>query len=230
MSTVKYKTEHLKKLTCVAMFCALAYIVSFCFPIKVSFLTFDAKDSIIAIGGMFFGPLSAAVMSVIVPFLELLTNSDTGLYGFIMNFLSSAAFSITASLVYKYKRKMSGAIIGLSFSVMITTAVMLLANLLITPIYARYVGFPLDIVKEIPRLILPFNLTKSIMNASLVLLLYKPFTNALRASKLIASSGNRQKSSKKTTILTFTAAIILLAAAIIVYLVVLKGDFLFIKK
>lgn len=210
------------------MFCSLAYIVSFCFPIKVEFLTFDAKDSIIAIGGMFFGPLSAAAMSVIVPILEM-PSSSTGFYGLIMNFLSSAAFSITASLVYKYRRKMSGAIIGLSLSVIVTTAIMLVANIFITPIYAAYVGFPIDIYKELPRLILPFNLTKAVMNASLVLLLYKPLTNALRASKLITGSEAVKSSSKKTTILTLVAAVALLIAAIIVYLVVFKADFKFFK-
>ena len=81
MNTVKQRFEHIKKLTCIAMFCSLAYIVSFCFPIKVEFLTFDAKDSIIAIGGMFFGPLSAAAMSVIVPILEM-PSSSTGFLWF----------------------------------------------------------------------------------------------------------------------------------------------------
>ena len=124
---------------------------------------------------------------------------------------------------------MSGAIIGLSLSVIVTTAIMLVANIFITPIYAAYVGFPIDIYKELPRLILPFNLTKAVMNASLVLLLYKPLTNALRASKLITGSEAVKSSSKKTTILTLVAAVALLIAAIIVYLVVFKADFKFFK-
>lgn len=231
-STMKNNNSNLKKikkLCAVSMLCALAFVVSFCFPIKVQFLTFDAKDAIIAIGGMFFGPLAALCMSLTVPFLEFLSVSDTGLYGLIMNFLSSAAFSVTASLVYKYRRKMNGAVLGLSLSVVVTTAVMLLANLIITPIYARYVGFPLDIIKELPRLILPFNLTKTVLNASLVLLLYKPFTQALKATKLVPM-GSSKKLSAKTTAITICAAVLLLIASIAVYVLVLGGSFSFFGK
>lgn len=209
------------------MFCALAYIVSFCFPIKVQFLTFDAKDAIIAIGGMFFGPVAAVVMSLIVPFLEFISFSDTGIYGFIMNFLSSAAFSVTASLVYKYKRKMSGAIIGLISAVFAMTSIMMVANLLITPFY---VSMPRETVaRMIPTLLLPFNLTKAVLNSGLVLLLYKPFTTALRATKLVPK-GSGNKMSPLVTVLTFLAATALLIGAVLIYIVVLRGSFSFFGK
>ncbi|MBE6588137.1 MAG: ECF transporter S component [Ruminococcaceae bacterium] len=224
MNNTSKTTEKIKKICAIALLCALAFAVSFCFPIKVQFLTFDAKDAIIAIGGMFFGPLAALSMSIIVPFLEFLTLSDTGIYGLIMNFLSSAAFSITASLVYKYKRKMSGAVIGLCASVFITTAVMLLANYFITPIYAKFVGFPLDIVEVLPKLILPFNLTKSVLNSALVLLLYKPFTTALKATTLVPKGSTSNTTSSKVTVITAATAIILLAAALLIYLTVLGGS------
>ena len=124
---------------------------------------------------------------------------------------------------------MNGAVLGLSLSVVVTTAVMLLANLIITPVYARYVGFPLDIIKELPRLILPFNLTKTVLNASLVLLLYKPFTQALKATKLVPM-GSSKKLSAKTTAITICAAVLLLIASIAVYVLVLGGTFSFFGK
>jgi hypothetical protein len=104
-----------------------------------------------------------------------------------------------------------------------------LANLIITPIYARYVCFPLDIIKELPRLILPFNLTKTVLNASLVLLLYKPFTQALKATKLVPM-GSSKKLSAKTTVITICAAVLLLIASIAVYVLVLGGSFSFFGK
>lgn len=227
MNTVSKSSERIKKLACVAMFCALAYIVSFCFPIKVQFLTFDAKDAIIAIGGMFFGPVAAISMSFIVPFLEFISFSDTGIYGFIMNFLSSAAFSVTASLIYKYKRRMTGAVIGLASSVLAMTAVMMVANLFITPLY---VSMPRETVAEmIPTLLLPFNLTKAVLNSGLVLLLYKPFTTALRAAKLVPK-GNTAKNSPLVTVFSAIAAIALLMGAILIYIIVLKGSFSFFGK
>ena len=228
MKSQKNYSVHLKKLCAVSMFCALAFIVSFCFPIKVQFLTFDAKDSVIAIGGMFFGPVAALAMSVIVPFLEFLSFSETGVYGLIMNILSSAAFSLTASLVYKYKRRMSGAVIGLAASVLAVTSVMLVANIFVTPFYMGVSRE--DVLALIPSLLLPFNATKSILNASLVLLLYKPFTTALRATRLVPKSTSKRSSSPWVSVICMLCALILLATALIVYLVVLKGTFAFFGK
>ena len=232
MNTTKnhsFSTEHIKKLVCAALFCALAFVVSFCFPIKVQFLTFDAKDAIIAIGGMFFGPVFALTISVVVPVLEFISFSDTGFYGLIMNFLSSAAFSVTASLVYKYRRNMSGAIIALFSSVVVVTGVMLLANMVITPIYVKlHFGMSLgDVLGMLPTLLLPFNLTKSVLNASLVLLLYKPFTTALRATRLASTKGPVKKSSPVVSIICIVCALLVFAAAVFVYIKVLHGSIAF---
>ena len=225
MKNYNSQRDHIKKICAVALFCALAYIVSFCFPIKVQFLTFDAKDSIIAIGGMFFGPVAALLMSIIIPVLEFLTLSDTGLYGLIMNFLSSAAFSVTAALVYKYKRKMIGAVIGLTSGVLAMIIIMMIANIFITPFY---MGVSREmVVGLIPSLLLPFNATKSVLNAALVLLLYKPFTTALKATSLVPKGTHDKKMSPVYTIITAAVAVILLAAAIIVYFTVLGGSFSF---
>ena len=47
--------EKIKKLVLVALFAALAYVCMFVFRIKVSFLTFDAKDAVMTVGSMFLG-------------------------------------------------------------------------------------------------------------------------------------------------------------------------------
>ena len=217
-------SDKLRRLTAVAMFCALAYICMFVFRIKVSFLTFDAKDAVITTGAMFFGPLTALIMSAAVAVLELITVSDTGLYGCIMNFIYSAAFSVTASLIYKYRRKLSGAILGLSGAILAVTACMMAANMLITPFY---MGVSIsDVQAMIPTLLLPFNLTKAFLNASLVLLLYKPITKALRVSGFIhvPSTDNPVKSRKKTVIIAIIAAILVISS-ILVFVVLLNGQF-----
>ena len=219
---------YIRTLCAVAMFCSLAYVVSFCIPIKVQFLTFDAKDAIITIGGMFFGPFAALAMSIIVPVLEIMTLSDTGIYGLIMNCLSSAAFSVTASLVYKSKRKMSGALLGLFSGIIAMVTIMMVANIIVTPIY---MGITQEAVIElIPTLLLPFNVAKSVLNAALVLLLYKPFTTALRATNNIPDAPER-KNSIWYSILAVIIAALLISAAIYLYFTVLDASFtLAIKK
>ena len=60
------------QLTMVARFCALSYLCLFVFRIKVSFLTFDAKDAVMTIGAMFFGPIAGFTMALVT---NALTNS-----------------------------------------------------------------------------------------------------------------------------------------------------------
>ncbi len=216
--------DKLRRLTAVAMFCALAYICMFVFRIKVSFLTFDAKDAVITTGAMFFGPLTALVSSAVVALLELITVSDTGIYGCIMNFISSAAFSVTASLIYKYRRKLSGAITALVGAVVAMVACMMVANLLITPFYMHVTVS--DVRGLIPTLLFPFNLTKGFLNASLVLLLYKPVTRALRASGLVhMQSAETPVKARKTTIIIAIIAAVLVVVSILVFLMLLNGQF-----
>lgn len=217
-------SDKLRRLTAVAMFCALAYICMFVFRIKVSFLTFDAKDAVITTGAMFFGPLTALVSSAVVALLELITVSDTGIYGCIMNFISSAAFSVTASLIYKYRRKLSGAITALAGAVVAMVACMMVANLLITPFYMHVTVS--DVRGLIPTLLFPFNLTKGFLNASLVLLLYKPVMRALRASGLIRMQSTEPPvKTRKITIIIAIIAAVLVVISILVFLVLLNGQF-----
>ncbi|MDD3841014.1 MAG: ECF transporter S component, partial [Clostridia bacterium] len=103
-----------KKLTNLAMLSAIAYIVMVVGRIPiVLFLKYDPKDVIIAIGGFMYGPLSAFVISAVVSFVEMFTVSDTGVIGLIMNIISSCSFACTAAYIYKRKRTLKGAIIGL---------------------------------------------------------------------------------------------------------------------
>ena len=105
MNRQKY-SDNLKKMTAVAMFAALAYVsvAIIRIPNVGGFLTMDFKDVIITIAGMFFGPIAAIVLSLLVPFIEFLTISGTGPYGLIMNVISSMTFSLVASIVYKIGR------------------------------------------------------------------------------------------------------------------------------
>lgn len=170
-------SQKVKKITIIALFCAMSFIVSVIFPIKVMFLTLDFKDTISTICGMFFGPAAGLFCAVVVPFIEF-TYSDTGVYGLIMNLLSSITFVGLSSLIYKHKKTLWGAIAGLATAACATVAVMLVANLFITP---YYMGVTQDAVIElIPKVIFPFNLVKSILNASIAMLIYKPISKVLK--------------------------------------------------
>lgn len=103
-----------KKLTTVGMLCAVSYATTVIGRVPlVLFLKYDPKDIVIAISGLIFGPLTSFSVSLIVSLIEMFTISENGILGFFMNVISSCSFACTAAFVYKKKRKLSGAIIGL---------------------------------------------------------------------------------------------------------------------
>ena len=222
MHTTAKRRENLLRMVIVAVFCALAYACQFVFRIHVSFLTFDAKDAVMAIGAMIFGPVWGVVMAFLVAFLESLTLSGTGVYGFIMNFASSAAFTALCAGVYKHKRTMVGAVLGLCTAVLGTTAWMMLLNLIVTPYYMT--GGSVKAVAElIPTLLRPFNLTKSLMNAGLVLVLYKPVSLALKKAKILKGGPDKFTFDKKT-LAVLIGGLSLIAICVVIFLVVLHGN------
>ncbi len=173
-----------RRLTMIGMLCAIAFvIVAFVRIPVVAFLKYEPKDVVITIGGFLFGPLSAFLISAVVSLVEMVTISDTGIIGCIMNLLSTCAFACTAAFVYKKKHTLKGAIIGLLAGIAVMVVLMLLWNYLITP---YYMGYPREAVAAmLVPVFLPFNLLKGGLNAGITLLIYKPVVGALRRAKLL---------------------------------------------
>lgn len=218
--------ERILRMVMIALFCALAFAVMPLFRINVVFLTFDIKDAIITIGGLLFGPLAAVVISAVTALLEFVTIGDTGVYGLLMDFVSSASFAVVAALIYRFRRDLMGAVIGLLAAVFSMTAIMLCMNLLIVPLYTPGVTVA-TVAGMLPTLILPFNLTKAVLNAALVMILYKPVSIALRYARVkIAGASMEIKISadKKTNVLITVAGLALVAASLILFFVILGGE------
>lgn len=217
------KKENLKKISVAAMFCALAFIMTFMFRFKVQFLTFDFKDAVISIVSLLFGPVYGISSAAVVALLEFLSVSDTGVYGLIMNFLSSGTFALVCGSVYKFKRDFTGAILSVIFAAISVTAVMMLANIFITP---YYMGAERSmVVALIPTLLLPFNICKSVINAASLLIIYKPVTSGLKKARLLKNENNQSfKFSKKSILLTI-ASILAIAVAAIFIIMFMDGSF-----
>lgn len=223
------RNNDVKELVTAALFCALAYVATLTTAwIKVGFLTFDIKDAIIAIAGLILGPIYTIIISLIVSTIEILVIPETGFWGFLMNFLSTAAFSFFCALIYKYKKSLTGAIVGIVTSVFSMTAMMVILNLLVTPIYT---GMPVEtIAAMIPTLFLPFNFTKAMLNGAIVMILYKPVSTALKASKMLPSDSLGKDTGKRgrslvTSIVVSAVSIVISVACIVVFFAVLGGEF-----
>lgn len=217
---MKTKKTDIKKLAVVAVLCAIAYLCTLLLHFKVTFLTFDFKDAVIAVSSLLYGPLYGLFTSLTVALLEFISVSETGVYGLIMNVLSSASFACVGGLVYKYKRTFGGAIASVICSVIAVVTVMLAANVFITPFY---MGVPRgDVVKLIPRLLLPFNMVKSVLNATLTLVVYKPLTKAFGRMGLIEHKGPSKESTVRTLIL-LGVCLLIASAAVLLFVFYLKG-------
>lgn len=216
------KKTSLYRIITTGLLCAIAFAVMLlCHALPpvipvLPFLKYDAKDVIIAIGGFIYGPLTSVVISVIVSLIEMLTVSSTGPIGLLMNVLSSVAFAGTASLIYYKKKTIKGAAVGLASAIFFTSAIMLLWNYFITPLYTGQ-----TVTSLLLPYILPFNLFKSTVNAALTLALYKPVVTALRKAKLVPGA-EENKMNKERSLTAYIMALALITAAVLLILKVNK--------
>ena len=205
--------NRLRTMITLALFAALAYALTALIRIPVVdpgfTLSYEPKDIIIVIAGFLFGPLPAAAIVIVDSFLEMITISSTGPWGFLMNVISSLSFVLPAVLIYKRRRTIKGAVFGLASSVVLTVIMMMLWNLIVTPIYT---GAPRSVIAGmLLTVFLPFNLLKCTINALCAVLLYKPVSRALRAAKVL---DEQPSSAGKPKLLIPVVAGILLVAAI----------------
>ena len=223
----KTKKFDTKRYVGIAIFSALAYVVALVcniIPPVAGFLSLDVKDAVIAMASFVYGPISAVIISFIAAFVELITFSTTGWYGFVMNFASSAVFSLTASLIYRSRKSLNLALIGFFGAVAATTGVMLLLNIFVTPLYlVQFIGMPEAVATQtvtdmLAKVLLPFNFAKSLLNSACAMLLYKPLTEALRRAKLIA--GGKKIAFNRNTVIILIAGAVALAAALTILFII----------
>ena len=210
------KKFNVKRLVLLAVFTALAYVAVGLIRIPaVAFLKYEPKDVIIVMGGFILGPLASLIIAAVTALIEMVTISETGFIGCVMNLLSSACYACTAAMVYKHRRTLAGALMGLLLGSSLMVIVMLLWNWLITPLYLG--GDREAVAAMLVPVFLPFNALKALLNSALVLCLYKPLITALRKARLVPAS---QEGGFRIGVYLFSAAV--LATGVLI-LLVLQG-------
>ncbi len=195
-----------KKLVLMAMLAAVAFLIVAVVRIPVVlFLKYEPKDVVITIGGFLLGPVAAFIVSLVVSLIEMISISDTGPIGALMNLLSTCSFACTAAFIYKKQHSLKGAVAGLIAGSVAMVCIMLLWNWLITPLY---MGVERSAVEGmlLPAF-LPFNALKAGLNTALTLCLYKPLVTALRKTGLVETGV--KKGSSKIGIYMFAAGLLL---------------------
>ncbi len=207
-----------KKLTTIAMLTAISFAVVAIVRIPMfMFLEYEPKDVIITIGGFMLGPVASFVISLVVSLVEMVTISATGPIGALMNLLSTCGFACTASVIYKKNHTLKGAIMGLVAATLFMTAIMLLWNYLVTPMY---MGIPrAEVVKMLPTIFLPFNVFKGAVNAGIILLIYKPVVGALRKARLVETSASSSQKIGRLNMGAVLIAVAMVATGVLLALV-----------
>ncbi len=169
----QYKSSHYsaKKLAGMAIFTALAYVISLLeFPIfpVVPFLKLDFSNVFIMMAGFMYGPIPGILVGIMKELLRLIGSSTLGV-GEIANFSIIIAYILPPALVYtKFKSKKVVCIL-LLVSCVLHTVVALVVN--------KFITFPLygwgDKFNSVVWYVAGFNLIKSVSNSVITILLYK---------------------------------------------------------
>lgn len=155
----------------VAISVVLVYLVHFPIFPPVPFLEYDPADIPIFIGTFAFGPLAGLMLAVVTAVIQGLTvSSASGVYGIIMHILATGSFVLVAGLIYRGHKNRKKAIVALAAGVVTWTVVMVIANLVVTPLF---MGVPVSVVKGLMPYIIGFNLIKAGVNSVLTFFLYK---------------------------------------------------------
>lgn len=195
-SAKKFSVSYITK---IAILSAIATILML-FQIPVwfapSFYEIDLSDAVILMGGFAMGPAAACIMELIKNLLNLMINGTmTACVGEFSNFVMGCAFVVPASIIYKHKKSIKGAIISLVVGILSLMVVSCTLNYFVMiPAYVYFMGFELDAiigmasalngnVTDLLTLILfataPFNLLKGLICAVVNLLLYKRLSKIL---------------------------------------------------
>ena len=174
------KNNALKKLTTTAMLTAIAVILGcFAVPIfpNVAFLEYDVCDVFVLIVSFSFGPLYGLMSSLTVAVFQGFLLDKSGVFGFLMNVVSTTALVLPASIIYsKYKTKLNAALSLLSGTI-VMIIVMVAFNYLITP---HFMGVPVSVVHSLMPFIAGFNAIKALLNSSITFLIYKHIGNIIK--------------------------------------------------
>lgn len=160
------------------------------------FYKIDLSEVVVLIGGFALGPIAAVCIESIKILLNLMINgSDTAFVGEFANLIMGISFVLPACLIYKHKKSVKMAIIGMIVGTISLAIVGGIVNLYIMlPVYSTAFGMPLEAIIKMGNALnpnitslnsfvllatTPFNLLKGVLSLGVTLLLYKKLSPIL---------------------------------------------------
>lgn len=168
------------KMAKMAMLVAISVLlVNIHFPIfpAAPFLEYDPADIPILVGTFAFGPIAGLIITIITAVIQGLTvSAASGVYGILMHIIATGTYVLVAGFIYsKFKTKKS-AIIAILIGTLSMAAIMVPANLIITPFF---MGMPASAITPLLPFIVAFNLIKAGVNGLITFIVYKKVSSFL---------------------------------------------------
>lgn len=140
-----------RRLTVMAMLLAVSVIFVWVLHTPLlpaaPYLEYDPADIPILIGAFVFGPMAGLILTFAASVLQGITvSASSGLYGILMHFIATGTMCLVSGSIYRAKKTRKTAIIALLVGILVTTAVMAGANMIVTPLF---LGMPASVVKDL---------------------------------------------------------------------------------
>ena len=183
-----------KRIAFMAVFAALAYVVSFLeIPLPLfgaSFLKLDFGNVFIVLISFLLGPVEGVAVCLLKEGLRCIGSTSNGA-GELANFLVTSSYLLLPAITYQYRKNLKTVIITLLCGCVLATGMGLLVNrVLVFPTYAFLMGghiFGLTVKEAFSAFwvgILLFNLIKTTAVGLLTVLLYKRLSNLMKKMKI----------------------------------------------
>ncbi len=200
-----------RKVVMIGMFSALAgilYCFDFGWPFSPAFYKMDFSELPALIAGFAFGPVAGVMVEFLKQVVKILIKStSTAFVGDLANFLVGSMLVLPASVIYRFHKSRTTAIIGCVAGVLCMTVFGTWFNAVyLLPTFATLYGMPLDailgmgaainsnvtnIYTFVLLMVAPLNLVKGSMISLLTMLIYK------RVSPIIKYGSSLDKESAK---------------------------------
>lgn len=159
-----------KRIAICALFVAVSLVASYIeipiFP-PAPWLKYDPSGVVCLVAGLAFGASTGVLVSVLSWLPHLIMNP----YGGLMGIVCAVALTAPAALIYQKNHTRKGAIMGMVVAAVITLAVAIVANIIVTPLYAGVTTE--EVLAMIVPILLPFNILKILINCIVTQLVYK---------------------------------------------------------
>ena len=135
-------------------------------------MEYDPGDIFVLVAGLLLGPWWGLGITLVASLVQGVTvSAASGLYGILMHIISTGTLVLVATFVKRLFKSRLSSELSVACGVLAATAVMLGANMVITP---AFMGVSVEAVRDmLLPVILPFNLIKLAANGILACALYR---------------------------------------------------------